>query len=172
VNLFTLYLILTKATLTSFSGMGSLPVIHHDLVAGAGVLTQEQLSTAIAAGQLGPGPKGLYVVNCGYLAAGWPGAAVGWLAMVTPAFLVIPLARWVGRRAELPAVRRSIEAVVFAAAGLIFAAALPLARQAASTPVGVLIAAAAFLAALTTRADALWIALGAVCAGLAGSWYS
>jgi chromate transporter len=34
--------------------------------------------------------------------AGVPGACAGWLAMVTPAFLVIPLIYFVGARADRP----------------------------------------------------------------------
>jgi chromate transporter len=49
VNILLLYLLLLKATLTSFSGLASLPVVRADLVARYHVLTDRQLNTAVAA---------------------------------------------------------------------------------------------------------------------------
>ena len=42
-----LYLLLTKATITSFSGLASLPVLRQDLVVNRRVLTDAQLGTAV-----------------------------------------------------------------------------------------------------------------------------
>ena len=84
MNIFVLYLLLLKATVTSFSGLGSLPVIRQDLVVTRRALTDSQLNAAVAVGRTTPGPAGLYVVSVGYFAAGVPGAIAGWLAMVTP----------------------------------------------------------------------------------------
>ena len=134
MNILLLYLILLKATMTSFSGMASLPSIREDLVVRHGVLTDRQLSAAVAAGRIGPGPIGLYVVSVGYFAGGVPGAVAGWAALITPAFVVIPLMRWVGRRVDQPRVRATVDAVTTAAAGLIVAAAVPLARDSLFTP--------------------------------------
>jgi len=96
MNIAIVYLLLLKATLTSFSGMSSLPVIRSDFVVHHHLLTDRDLNTAVAAGRLGPGPIGLYVVSVGYFAAGLPGACAGWLAMITPAFLIIPMLRFIG----------------------------------------------------------------------------
>ena len=57
MNLLLLYLVLTKATVTSFSGLTSLPVVRHDLVEHYHVLTDRQLNAAVAAGRTAPGPK-------------------------------------------------------------------------------------------------------------------
>jgi len=100
MNVVVLYLLLVKATLTSFSGLASLPMVRNDFVVRRGVLTDRQLNTAVAAGRIGPGPLGIYVVSVGYLADGVPGACAGWLAMITPAFLIIPMLRFLGTRAE------------------------------------------------------------------------
>ena len=64
-----LYLLLLKATVLSFSGYASVPVVREDLVVNRGVLTDEQLNDAIAISQTSPGPLGLYVVIAGYLVA-------------------------------------------------------------------------------------------------------
>jgi chromate transporter len=168
MNLWVLYLLLLKATLTSFSGMTSLPIIHRDLVVERRILTERQLNAAVAAGRTVPGPNGSYVVSVGYFVAGVPGAVAGWLAMVTPAFLIIPLLRYVGARAESPRVRGAIQAVTLAAAGLIVSAMLPLARDALTGPLTVGIAGAVMLASAFSRLDTLWIIAGSALAGLAG----
>jgi chromate transporter len=130
------------------------------------VLTDRQLSTAVAAGRIGPGPLGIYVVSVGYEVDGIPGACAGWLAMITPAFLIIPMLRFLGRRAEHPRARAVARAVLFAGAGLMAAAAVPLARDAVHNPLTLAILAASFLLIGFARIDSLWIMLGAALIGL------
>jgi hypothetical protein len=118
VNLLLLYLLLLKASLTSFSGLGSLPMVRNDFVVERHVFTDHQLNMAVVAGRTGPGPYGLYLVCVGYLAGGVPGACMGFLALITPAFLVIPLMRWLGQRADIPRVRSAIRGLMLASSGL------------------------------------------------------
>ena len=169
MNVFVLYLLLLKATITSFSGLTSLPMIRHDLVVQRHRLTDRELSAAVAAGQMGPGPYGLYVVSVGYFAAGVPGAFCGWLALITPAFLIIPMLRYLGARARRPAVQGAIQGVTMAAAGLIVSSALPLARDALTGALGFAIAGAAFLLLVATRLDTLWVIAGGAAAGIVAS---
>jgi chromate transporter len=166
MNLALLYLLLVKATATSFSGLASLPLVRHDLVTTHHVLTDRQLSAAVAAGRTAPGPNGAYVVSVGYFVAGVPGACVGCLAMITPAFLIIPLMRFLGARARRPAVRSAIQCATLAAAGLIVAATLPLARDALTGPLTIAIAVASFLFLILTKKDTLWVIAGSAAAGL------
>ena len=166
MNIFILYLILLKSTLTSFSGMGSLPVIRQELVINRHVLSDRQLNTAIAAGRSGPGPIGVYVVNVGYFAGGIAGAIAGWLAMVTPAFLIIPMLRYLGSRATQPGIKRITEAATLAGAGLIMASAVPLARDTLAGPLGVAIAIVSGALLILTRIDTLWVIALAAAAGL------
>jgi chromate transporter len=119
MSLVALYLLLLKATATSFAGMGSLPQIRQDLVVTHNVITDEQLSQAVVIGRSAPGPVGAYVVSIGYFARGWPGAGAAWLAMVTPALLVIPLVTLLRRWLHLPRVRAAVDAVVIASAILL-----------------------------------------------------
>jgi chromate transporter len=165
LNLLLLYLLLLKATLTSFSGLASLPVLRSDLVLRYHVLTDRQLNTAVAAGRMGPGPVGNYVVSVGYQIAGYPGAGAGWLAMITPAFVILLLIRFIGRRAEHPRARGMVRAIILAGAGLLLSAAVPLAHDAIRGPLPLFIASASLLLTLLTRLDAIWIVL---CAGLLG----
>lgn len=130
MSLWLLYGLLLKATLTSFSGMGSLPQIRQDLVVTHRVLSDEQLSHAVLLGRSTPGPVGVYVVSVGYLAAGWPGAVVGWLALVTPALAAVPLLMVVARWYSLPRVRAGIDAVVVAGGAMLVPVAFQVARDA------------------------------------------
>jgi chromate transporter len=119
VNVAVVYLLLLKATMTSFAGMGSLPQIQQDFVQTYRVLSDEQLSQAVLVGRATPGPMGAYVVAVGYFASGWPGAIAGWLAMVTPALLAIPLLAAIQRWLHLPRMRGAVDAVVIASVALL-----------------------------------------------------
>jgi chromate transporter len=166
VNLVILYLLLVKATLTSFSGLASLPMVRNDFVVRRHVLTDRQLNTAVAAGRIGPGPLGIYVVSVGYLVDGAPGACAGWLAMVTPAFLIIPMLRFLGDRAQHPRARAVARAVLFAGAGLMASAAVPLARDAIAGPLSLAIVLVSLILIAVTRVDSLWVMLGAAVIGI------
>src|SRR3984957_17852723 len=166
MNLVILYLLLLKAVVTSFSVMASLPVVRDDLVLKRHVLTDRQLNTAVVAGRAGPGPNGLYLVSVGYYAGGFPGATAALLALMTPAFLIIPMMQWVGRRAESPRVRSAIRAVVLANAGLLLSASLPLARDAITGWLTLGIVLASFAVLVLTKIDTVWVVLGGAILGL------
>ena len=166
MNAVVLYFLLLKATLTSFSGLTSLPMVRNDLVVRRHVLTDRDLNTAVAAGRTAPGPNGTYIVSVGYFVDGIPGACAGWLAMVTPAFLIIPLMRYLGSRAEKPRVRSAIRAVLLAGAGLLLASTVPLARDAIVGLFTAAIAAITVAILIFTRLDTVWLIAGAALAGL------
>jgi chromate transporter len=157
MNVFVLYLILLKATVTTFSGLASLPLVRDELVLNRRVLTDEQLNTAVVITRTTPGPIGLYVVSVGYFAAGVPGAVAGWLAMSTPALAILISLHFIGRRAESPRIKQILESVVVASAGLLFSAAIPLARESLTDLVTVVIAAATIILMVTKKADSLVI---------------
>ena len=169
MSIVVLYLLLLKASATSFSGLSSLPVLRQDLVVRHAMLTDRELNLAVTAGRSGPGPNGLYMVSVGYLVAGIPGACAGWLAMVTPAFLVVPLIALVGKRAETPRVRNAIRASTVAGAALLLAATLPLSRSTLTGPWLGAIAVASFGVFAFTRINSVWVIVVAALAGLAAS---
>jgi chromate transporter len=169
VSVFVLYLILLKATLTSFSGLSSLPIIRDELVSHRHVLTDRQLDTAVAVGRSTPGPLGVYVVSVGYFVAGIPGALAGWLAMVTPALFVIPLLHFVGRRADHPRVRGTLSAVLIASVGLLLYAVLPMARDTVRGIVPLALAGASGAALIFVRIHTLWVVIGAAAVMLLAS---
>ncbi|HZM60564.1 MAG TPA: chromate transporter [Vicinamibacterales bacterium] len=119
MSIVALYVLLLKATVTSFAGMGSLPQIHQDLVVTTSAITDEQLNQAVLIGRSTPGPVGAYVVAVGYFAAGLRGAAVGLLAMVTPALVAIPLLALMRRWLHIARVQAAVDAVVMASAVLL-----------------------------------------------------
>src|SRR5207244_1867912 len=93
MSAWALYLLLLRATLTSFSGFASVPVVRDDLVLHRHVLTDDQLNAALAISQISTGPLGLYVVVVGYFVAGVTGAVAGMCALATPAVFAIPIFR-------------------------------------------------------------------------------
>jgi chromate transporter len=169
MNVFLLYLILLKGTVTAFAGLASLPVVQEALVFQYHVLTDQQLNEAVVITRSTPGPVGLYIVSVGYFVAGVPGAIGGWAAMVTPALLIIPLVHFVGRKMEHPRAKGVLHTVVLASAGLLLAAAIPLARDALTDPVTIVIAVATVVLMLVSEIDTVWIILGAAIISLSAS---
>lgn len=161
MSIVELYLVLLKGTATAFAGLASLPVIQDALVTHRHVLTAEQLNEAVVITRSTPGPVGLWVVSAGYFAAGVPGAVAGWLAMITPALLIIPTVHFAGRRIEHPRVRSVLQTVVIASSGLLLAAAIPLGREALTDPVAVAIALVALVLLLATKIEVAWVILAA-----------
>lgn len=154
-----LYLLFLKATLTAFSGPTTLPVIRQDFVAVNRTITDRQLNTAVAIGRVTPGPKGNYLISVGQFAAGWRGAVAAWLALVTPALLILPLMKWLGRYTDSAGLKRVLEAVVLAGSGLTLNVTVTLARDGIATVGGVMVAVGAAIAMIRYGWDTLWIVL-------------
>jgi len=169
MNIVQLYLLLLKGTMTAFAGLASLPVVQDALVIQHHVLSDTQLNEAVVITRSTPGPVGLYIVSVGYFVAGVPGAVAGWLAMITPALLIIPLVHFAGRWVEHPRVRSVLQTVVIASAGLLLAAAIPLAQDALTDPITIGITAVSFGLLLATKLDTLWIILAAAVISLSAS---
>jgi chromate transporter len=165
MNPLILYLFLLKATITSLSGLASLPIIRADLVLNRQVLTDEQLNTAVVVSRTTPGPVGVYVVSVGYSIAGIPGAVAGWAAMCTPALLIVPLMRFASRQATHRRMRSATHAVVAASAGLLIAAVAPLAREALTDRLTIAIATVCAVL-MFRKVNPLWLVIGASAAGL------
>jgi chromate transporter len=166
LNLVVLYFLLLKASITSLSGLGSLPMVRQDFVVDRHLLTDHQLSTAVVAARTSPGPYGIYLVCVAYLVAGVPGALVGLLAMVTPSFLIIPMMKWMGEHAETPRVRSAIRALMLASAGLLLFSSVPLARETITGAFTTILAVASFAALSFTRLESSWLIFAAAAAGL------
>lgn len=125
----TIYLLLLKATVTSFAGMGSLPQVRQDFVVTRQAISDEQLSQAVLVARATPGPLGAYVVSVGYMVGGWPGAIAAWLALTTPALIMLPLLATVRRWLHLPRVRAAVDAIVVSSAVLLMISGVSMALE-------------------------------------------
>ena len=105
----------------------------------------------------------------GYFVAGIPGAIAGWAAMTTPALLINPLVHFVGRKLDDPRVKTILQTIVIASAGLLLAAVIPLARDALTDWLTVVIAVLTVVLLLVSEIDTLWIVLGSAAASLTAS---
>jgi chromate transporter len=92
---------------------------------------------------------------------GTPGAIAGWLAMITPALLVVPLIKYAGPRSEHPRVRGMIQMVVFASAGLLCSAAWPLAQSAVVSKFDVALLVVSVGILLTRKVESFWVIFAA-----------
>jgi chromate transporter len=158
MNMYVLYLLLLRATVTSFSGFASVPVVREDLVVHRHVLSDEQLNAALAISQASPGPLGLYVVIVGYFVGGVLGAVVGIAALATPAILAIPILRAsLHGRTEL--MQRASRGIVVASSVLMLFAGVRLLPTALATVPLAVIAMTALVALAVGRVTPLSVVL-------------
>ena len=166
MNPVVLYFLLLKASITAFSGIAALPVIRDELVVNHRVITDAQISEALVAGRISPGPLGMFIVSIGYFVGGIPGAIAAWLALATPALVIIPIFRYVGSRADHPLIRDALNAVVLASVGLMLAALRPLVSASVTGVVTWTIALAACGVLMFTRVHTIWVILASSAAML------
>src|SRR5512142_1132768 len=93
-----------KASLLSTGGLGNLPFLQKDLVA-LGWARDSDFITAIAVGQVSPGPTGLWSISLGYLTFGWLGAGLACLAISLPPLLALVVGASYNRFEKLPVVQ-------------------------------------------------------------------
>jgi chromate transporter len=166
-----LYLLLLKATLISFSGLSSLPIVRDELVVQYAVLSDLQLNAAVALARAAPGPFGGYVISVGYFVGGLAGGIAGWLALITPALLAIPLTHYVARGTAHPRARSVVAAVVVASAALILVATVPIASQALGSTTLIIIAVISTLILAATGIETVWVVAAAAATGLLAAWF-
>ena len=158
MNMYLLYLLLLRATVTSFSGFASVPVVREDLVIHRQVLSDEQLNAALAISQASPGPLGLYVVIVGYFVGGVLGAVIGVAALATPAILAIPILR-ASQQGRTELMQRASRGIVIASSVLMLLAGVDLAPTAIENVPLMLIGVAAFAGLTTGRVSPLAVVL-------------
>jgi chromate transporter len=145
-----------KASLLSTGGLGNLPFLHKDLI-GLGWAQEPDFITAIAVGQVSPGPNGLWSISLGYLAYGWLGAGLALAALCLPPLLVLIVSAFYNRIEHMPAVQDFTRGLALGVIGLTLAVAFNLATTAISDWRGILIALAALAIALTKRVPVILI---------------
>ena len=95
------FFVFLKASLLSTGGLGNLPFLQKDLTL-MGWAKNSDFVTAIAVGNISPGPTGLWSISLGYLTFGWLGAILALVAIgtysVTAYMLVIVLVQFQRKR--------------------------------------------------------------------------
>jgi chromate transporter len=154
-----------KASLLSTGGLGNLPFLHKDLI-DLGWAKESDFVTAIAVGQVSPGPTGLWSISLGYLTYGWVGAGLALIAVSLPPLTVLLLASFYSRIEKLTAVQDFTRGLTLGVIGLTLAVALGLAGSTVTDWRGVLIAAGALGLAISKRVPIFLILILAALAGV------
>ena len=165
VSALALYWLFLRAVLLSFSGLATVPVLRDALVLDHGLLTDAQLNDAIAISQASPGPLGMYVVLVGYFLSGVSGAVAGVLALLTPAFLAIPISRLL-LRGHSATLRGACSGVVIASCALMLTTGLRLIPQATPSVMYLVVVVAGAVAVALTTIKPVWVIVLAAGIGL------
>lgn len=126
MNLLLFFWLFLKASLLSTGGLGNLPFLHKDLIA-LGWASETDFVTAIAVGNLSPGPTGLWSVALGYLTYGWLGAVLAVFALSLPPLTVLVVAALYQRIEQRPSVQNFTLGMSLGVVGLTVAVAFGLA---------------------------------------------
>jgi chromate transporter len=140
-------------------GFVIIPLMQGDAVDAHGWMTNAEFASAVAYGQLTPGPVVQTVALVGYAAAGLAGALLAAAVAFAPSFLVVVLGGEGVRRVRASAAARAfLDGAGPAAVGAVLGAAVPLAAGVETAWQAAVLAGAAVL--LVAGRPALW-ALGA-----------
>lgn len=165
MNFWLFFWLFLKASLFSTGGLGNLPFLHTDLIP-LGWASEEDFLTAIAVGQLSPGPSGIWSVSLGYLSLGWVGATLALVALTLPTLLVLPLESLYQRMEHLTTIRNFSRGLTLAVAGVSFFIAFLLAKSAVGGWTQGLIATGALGLAASRKVPVILILVLAAVAGL------
>ena len=154
-----------KASLLSTGGLGNLPFLHKDLV-GLGWAGEQDFITAIAVGQVSPGPNGLWSIALGYLTYGWLGAGLALAALSLPPLLALVVAGFYTRLQAQPLAQDFMRGLSLGVVGLTVAVTLSLVGAAISDWRGVVMMLAALGMAISKRVPIIVILGLAAVAGL------
>lgn len=164
MSLQTLFVTVIVASLLSFGGLGSLPVLRNELAA-AQLAPDAPILRSLAVGNIGPGPNGLYLVAVGYFVRGVTGAAVATVALMLPPFLVLVLERIRERLLHLRRFRSALHSLGLAVVALVATTSGTLISHAVSAPIDIaMVVAGAVLLLLSVPPIA--VVVGAIAVGL------
>jgi chromate transporter len=164
MNVLLYFWLFLKGSLFSSGGLGNLPFLNGDLVP-LHWATPNDFVTAIAVGNLSPGPSGLWSVSLGYLTLGWLGALLALLALSLPPLFILLISKSYNRIEHQPVVQDFTRGLGLGVIGLTLAVSWSLAAASIVDWKGILILLAALVLALSQKVP---IVLILVLAGLAG----
>lgn len=160
----TYFLLFLKATLLSTGGLGNLPFLNEDLV-GLGWAKPADFVTAIAVGNVSPGPTGLWSVSLGYLTFGVLGSILALIALSLPPLLILVVSASYNRIEHQPIVQDFTRGLTLGVVGLTLAVALGLVSSSVADWRGILIVAGAMGLALWKKVPVIVILILAAIAG-------
>jgi chromate transporter len=135
-----------------------IPLIGEVVVQGQGWLTQREFIDGVALGQIMPGPILVSAAFIGYKVAGLAGAAVATVGMFgPPALVMVASTRLLERMKRSSTMQAVLRGVRPAVVGMIFAAVVIVGKNAVPVWISAVIFAAALVALLRFRIEAVWI---------------
>ena len=158
------FLLFLKASLLSTGGLGNLPFLTEDLI-GLGWAEPTEFLTAIAVGNLSPGPNGLWSVSLGYLTFGWAGAGLALLAQSLPPLLILGVSSIYNRIEHQPIVQDFTRGLALGVIGLTLAVSFSLASASITDWRGIAIMLCSLGLALGKKVPIVLILLLAAVAG-------
>ncbi|MDB6127578.1 MAG: chromate transporter, partial [Verrucomicrobia bacterium] len=126
---------------------------------------KSDFATAIAVGQVSPGPTGRWSISLGYLTYGWLGAVLALAALSLPPLLALVVSAFYSRIEKNPAGQDFNRGLGLGVVGLTLAVAARLAESLIHTWSGAAIAIAALALALSGRVPVILILVLAAAAG-------
>lgn len=153
-----------KASLLSIGGLGNLPFLSEDLQA-LGWAEPADFVTAIAVGNLSPGPNGLWSVSLGYLTFGWLGAILALVALSIPPLLILVVSGFYNQIENQPIVQDFTRGLGLGVVGLTLAVSVSLASASIVDWNGILIVLCALGLALSKKIPIILILVLAAVAG-------
>ena len=128
-------LIMLFNLMTFGNGPVMIPLLQTHLVEGSRVLTQDQLLYAFTIARVTPGQANFYVASIGYMLYGMPGAIVATLAIILPAYVMIPLLRGFEQLRDSRWINGLTKGLTVTSVGLILAAVVQIARGTLTQPI-------------------------------------
>jgi chromate transporter len=159
-----LFVVILVASLFSFGGLGSLPVLESQLSSN-GVSPDAVVLPSLAVGNISPGPTGLYLIAASYFIGGITGSLVACAAVVVPPFLVLAVQRAKQRLIHLPRFRAMLRSLALAVVALLAVTDWTLVKQAATGPLAISVMVAGTLM-LLVRVPPLIGVLAAIAVGI------
>ncbi len=169
MNALEYFWLFLKASLFSTGGLGNLPFLHSDLI-GLGWASESNFVTALAVGQLSPGPTGTWSISLGYLTYGWLGAGLALAGLCLPPLAILLVSAFYNRLEHQPRVQDFVRGMALGIAGLTVTVALGLAGSTIVDWGGVVIAAGALALALSKKVPIILVLALAALAGLILYW--
>lgn len=135
-----------------------IPLIGEVVVQGHGWLTQREFIDGVALGQIMPGPILVSAAFIGYKVGGLAGAAVATIGMFgPPALVMVASTRLLEKLKRSSATQAVLRGVRPAVVGMIFAAVVIVGKNAEPVWISAVIFAAALVALLRFRLEAVWV---------------